>query len=87
MTSTQDLTSRTKLAQDKARVLNEALPWITRWAGRTIVVKYGGNVADDAGTESDPLTTAFAADIALLHRVGLRVVVTRRPSTRRPSRS
>jgi acetylglutamate kinase len=75
MTSTQDLTSRTKLAQDKARVLNEALPWITRWAGRTIVVKYGGNVADDAGTESDPLTTAFAADIALLHRVGLRVVV------------
>jgi acetylglutamate kinase len=69
------LTSRTRLAQDKARVLNEALPWITRWSGRTIVVKYGGNVAEEAGTEVDPLTGAFAADVALLHRVGLRVVV------------
>jgi acetylglutamate kinase len=69
------LTSRTRQAQDKARVLREALPWITRWAGRTIVVKYGGNVAEDAGAEHDPLTATFAADVALLHRVGLRVVV------------
>jgi acetylglutamate kinase len=57
-------------AQSKARVLREALPWITRWAGRTAVVKYGGN----ALTDGEGLAS-FAADIALLQRVGLRVVV------------
>jgi acetylglutamate kinase len=66
------LTSRTKVAQDKARVLREALPWITRWTGRTVVVKFGGNVTDGA---EDDLLTAFAADIALLRSVGMRVVV------------
>jgi acetylglutamate kinase len=79
-----DLTHRTRAAQDKARVLREALPWITRWSGRTIVVKYGGNVAGEAGagdttgpglSPHDPLAQAFAADIALLRSVGLRVVV------------
>jgi acetylglutamate kinase len=72
------LTSRTKAAQDKARVLREALPWITRWSGRTVVVKYGGNVAGDGGGEGsadDSLVGAFAADVALLRSVGLRVVV------------
>jgi acetylglutamate kinase len=69
-----DLTGRTRLAQDKARVLREALPWITRWAGRTIVVKYGGN-ALDAGAGDDNHLPAFAADVALLRSVGLRVVV------------
>jgi acetylglutamate kinase len=68
-----DLTDRTRAAQDKARVLREALPWITRWAGRTVVVKYGGNVSP-ADAESG-LLAAFAADIALLRRVGVRVVV------------
>jgi len=61
------LPARARDAQAKARVLREALPWITRWAGRTVVVKYGGSVADGGGT--------FASDVALLHRVGLRVVV------------
>ena len=83
MIAAPDLTSRTRAAQDKARVLREALPWITRWSGRTIVVKYGGNVAGDtlgddgSGVLSphDPLAQAFAADIALLRSVGLRVVV------------
>ncbi len=64
------LTDRTKVAQAKARVLREALPWITRWAGRTLVVKYGGNAMAEG-----PLAAAFAADVALLRRVGLRVVV------------
>ncbi|MGH8885500.1 MAG: acetylglutamate kinase [Egibacteraceae bacterium] len=64
-----DLTDRAKAAQAKARVLREALPWITRWAGRTVVVKYGGN----ASVGMQPAT--FAADVALLHSVGLRVVV------------
>jgi acetylglutamate kinase len=63
------LTDRTRAAQTKARVLREALPWITRWTGRTLVVKYGGN-AMAAGADQ-----AFAADIALLRAVGLRVVV------------
>lgn len=83
MIAVPDLTRRTQLAQDKARVLREALPWITRWAGRTIVIKYGGNVHGRGGTGrehagdegEDALTQAFAADIALLHSVGLRVVV------------
>ncbi|MGH8898442.1 MAG: acetylglutamate kinase [Egibacteraceae bacterium] len=64
-----DLTDRAKAAQAKARVLREALPWITRWAGRTVVVKYGGNAS--VGMQA----ATFAADVALLHSVGLRVVV------------
>ena len=63
------MTDRTKVAQDKARVLREALPWITRWSGRTLVVKYGGNAMSRAAD------LAFAADVALLRAVGLRVVV------------
>lgn len=63
------LTDRTKAAQDKARILREALPWITRWSGRTVVVKYGGNAMSRAAD------IAFAADVALLRAVGLRVVV------------
>ena len=63
------MTDRTKAAQDKARVLREALPWITRWTGRTLVVKYGGNAMSHAAD------AAFAADVALLRAVGLRVVV------------
>jgi acetylglutamate kinase len=66
------LTDRTRLAQDKARVLREALPWITRWSGRTVVVKYGGNAM---GGDDAEVAVAFAADIALLRSVGLRVVV------------
>ncbi len=60
---------RLRAAQDKARVLREALPWITRWRGRTIVVKYGGASMSRDGDAS------LAADVALLHAVGLRVVV------------
>ena len=69
-----DLTDRTKVAQDKARVLREALPWITRGSGRTVVVKYGGNVAGE-GEGPDEATAAFAADIALMRSVGVNVVV------------
>ncbi|MPZ73181.1 MAG: acetylglutamate kinase [Nitriliruptorales bacterium] len=63
------MSDRTKVAQGKARVLREALPWITRWSGRTLVVKYGGNAMSQAAD------VAFAADVALLRAVGLRVVV------------
>lgn len=61
---------RIAAAQDKAAVLREALPWITRFHGHTIVVKYGGNAMVD-----EELKRSFAADIALLHFVGLRPVV------------
>jgi acetylglutamate kinase len=70
VTAPAPLTDRTKAAQDKARVLREALPWITRWAGRTVVVKYGGNAMGD-----DELGATFAGDVALLASVGLNVVV------------
>ena len=54
----------------KAGVLAEALPYIKRFHGKTIVVKYGGN----AMTERE-LQVAFAQDIAFLRLAGLRVVV------------
>ncbi len=61
---------RSAAAQDKAVVLREALPWITRFHGHTIVIKYGGNAMVD-----EELKRSFAADVALLHFVGLRPVV------------
>ena len=53
-----------------ARVLIEALPYIRRFRGRTIVVKFGGNAMVD-----DELKVAFARDIVLMRLVGFRVVV------------
>jgi acetylglutamate kinase len=61
---------RSAAAQEKAAVLREALPWITRFHGQTIVIKYGGNAMVD-----DELKRSFAADVALLHFVGLRPVI------------
>jgi len=57
-------------AQDKARVLIEALPWLQRFAGAVVVVKYGGNAMVD-----DALKSAFARDIAFLRSAGLKPVV------------
>lgn len=67
------LPTRARRAQDKARVLREALPWITRWSGHTVVVKVGGSVG--RSETSGVMEASFAADIALLHLVGLHVVV------------
>lgn len=53
----------------KAEVLLEALPYIHRFTGETVVVKYGGNAMSDDGLAD------FAGDIALLVAVGLQVVV------------
>ncbi len=61
---------RIEVAQEKAAVLREALPWITRFHGQTVVIKYGGNAMVD-----EDLKRSFAADVALLHFVGLRPVV------------
>ena len=55
---------------DRATVLAEALPYIQKYTGKTIVVKYGGNAMG-----SDELRQAVISDIILLHLVGIRVVV------------
>ncbi|MBU3703741.1 MAG: acetylglutamate kinase [Ilumatobacteraceae bacterium] len=60
-------------APNTAQVLIEALPYIQRFAGQTVVVKYGGNAL--SGTEhADPLDV-FAQDIVMLRAVGIRPVV------------
>jgi len=70
MTTSPESTERAEVAQGKAAVLREALPWITRFHGQTIVIKYGGNAMID-----EDLQRSFAADVALLHFVGLRPVI------------
>jgi acetylglutamate kinase len=57
----------------RASVLIEALPYIRRFAGKIVVVKYGGNALAGA-TESDALAL-FAEDIVLMRLVGLKPVV------------
>ena len=54
----------------KAAVLAEALPYIKRFHGKTIVVKYGGNAMTD-----DHLKQCFARDVVLLKLVGFNIVV------------
>jgi acetylglutamate kinase len=54
----------------RTQVLIEALPYIRRFWGTTVVVKFGGNAMVDAA-----LARQFADDIVLLHAVGLRIVV------------
>lgn len=54
----------------KARILAEALPYIRRFHGKTIVVKYGGNAMTD-----ERLKRSFAHDIVLLKLVGINAVV------------
>ena len=56
-----------------AEVLVEALPYIRRFSGRTVVVKYGGNAL--AGTSEHDALALFAEDIVLMHTVGIRPVV------------
>lgn len=57
-------------ASDKAATLIEALPWLERFSGKTVVIKYGGNAMTD-----DALRATFAQDIVWLRYVGLRAVV------------
>ncbi|MCB1666833.1 MAG: acetylglutamate kinase [Porticoccaceae bacterium] len=57
-------------AANIANVLTEALPYIQRFTGKTIVVKFGGNAMID-----DALKTSFARDIVLMKLVGINPVV------------
>jgi acetylglutamate kinase len=56
--------------EQKAEVLVEALPWLERFHGALVVVKYGGNAMID-----DDLKRAFAQDMVFLRQVGLHPVV------------
>jgi acetylglutamate kinase len=54
----------------KTEVLIEALPYISRYEGKTFVVKYGGAAQTD-----DELKETFAQDVTLLTKIGIRVVI------------
>jgi len=56
--------------REKAEILSQALPYIRRFHGKTIVIKYGGNAMTDPGLQQD-----FAEDVVLLKLVGLNPVV------------
>jgi len=62
--------SDTAVAQAKAATLIEALPWLDRFHGQTVVIKYGGHAMTD-----QPLRLAFAQDVVFLRYAGLRPVV------------
>ncbi len=62
--------TRSHEALAKAQVLTQALPWLSRFHGATIVVKFGGNAMID-----DALKAAFAQDVVFLRYAGLRPVV------------
>ncbi|MHB8439331.1 MAG: acetylglutamate kinase [Acidimicrobiales bacterium] len=64
-------------AASKAAVLTEALPYILRFWGKTVVVKYGGNALAGSDTAHDEATAlaSFASDIVLMRSVGMLPVV------------
>ena len=63
-------TAQPSLPAFKAAILAEALPYIRKFHGKTIVVKYGGNAMTD-----EKLKQCFARDVVLLKLVGLNVIV------------
>lgn len=60
----------TEAAKNVAHVLTEALPYIQRFRGKTVVIKYGGNAMTD-----EKLKAGFARDIVLMKIVGINPVV------------
>jgi acetylglutamate kinase len=64
------MSTRKHTALPKARTLIEALPWLTRHNGRTVVIKFGGNAMVD-----EELKAAFAQDVVFLRQAGLKPVV------------
>ncbi len=64
------MTIDTETAEQQAHVLSQALPFLRRYAGVTVVVKYGGHAMGD-----ERLAETFGADIALLKQVGVNPVV------------
>lgn len=81
MTSMQDQSSRDKAsaspalpdtidAAETARVLNEALPYLQRYSGQTVVIKYGGNAMTD-----EKLKRSFAMNVVMMKQVGINPIV------------
>jgi len=64
------MSDRSALAHEKAATLVEALPWLARLHGRTVVVKYGGHAMAEGA-----LRAAFAEDVVFLRYCGINVVV------------
>ena len=58
------------LPRDKAEILAQALPYIRKFHGKTLVIKYGGNAMTDPELQAD-----FAEDVVLLKLVGMNPVV------------
>ena len=63
-------TENTSHAQERAEILAEALPYIRKYVGATIVIKYGGNAMTDAA-----LKEGFAKDVVLLKLCGMNPIV------------
>ncbi len=65
-------TSKARIANSmgKAKILMEALPYIQRFRGRIVVIKYGGSTMEDPG-----LRESFAGDVTLLAAVGIHPVI------------
>ncbi len=68
VTSAHD--ARVKDAGDKAHILAEALPYIRGFAGKTVVIKYGGHAM-----ENDEFAQLFATDVVMMRLVGMNPVV------------
>ena len=64
------MSRNSKAAVRTAKVLAEAMPYIQRFQGKTVVIKYGG-----AAMEGDALKSSFARDIVLMKLVGVKPVV------------
>ena len=70
ITDSQELDDLQLTPAQKASVLLEAMPWLERFKGALVVVKYGGNAMID-----EELKAAFAQDMVFLRQVGLKPVV------------
>ncbi len=72
MTATRDAATPMEIeeASEQARILAHALPYLRRYAGATVVVKYGGHAMGE-----ERLAAQFGSDIALLKQVGMNPVV------------
>jgi len=70
MTAPVNLSAQSLSLVQKASILTEALPWMETYAGKTVVIKYGGNAMID-----ERLKRAFAQDIVFMKRCGVHPVV------------
>jgi acetylglutamate kinase len=69
-TTPTQVKSRIASGMGKARIFSEAMPFIKRYRGTTVVIKYGGSAMTDAA-----LRESFADDVAMLHYVGINPVI------------